>query len=390
MGVRRILQVVYSLNVGGTETWLAELAARIDRSRYHLDFCIVGRTGAGHFADAVRARGSRIWECRLSRAWWRFERAFEAALRASPYDAVHAYIDPGIALRAADRAAVSIRIAHYRSTMPRQSTSLPYRIYDAWQSRMARNHATALLGVSEAVMDACVGNGWRSDSRAAVIPGSIDVAGIRQAASKDPSGVRAALGIAEGVPIVGHVGRLVPAKDQMQWLDAARSVRDQIPACRFVIVGDGELRDALESRAKQLGLSDCVTFTGFRSNVGAILGVFDVMLQTSAWEGMPRAVLEGMAAGVPVVASDIPSHRELLRLAEMIYAGGAPDAAKAVIRILNDAALRERVIDAQFSAVQRFDWPAVVAALQRIYDGNPPQQATVTAHATAGGAPCRT
>lgn len=390
MSRRRVLQVVYSLNAGGTETWLAELTERIDWSRFQLDFCIVGRAGEGHYADAVRQRGATIWSCRLTRAWWRFKRMFEAALRESSYDVVHAFIDPGVVLRAAARAGVPVRIAHYRSTTPRQSNGVAYRMYDRWQGRLARRHATALLGVSEAVMAACVGEDWRRDRRAAVVPGSVDVGGIRAAATPDPAHIREALRIPAQAPVVGNVGRLVTAKNQTEWLDAASEIRTRLPECRFVIVGDGERRAALEKHARNIGLGDRVIFTGFRTDVADLLGAFDVLLQTSAWEGMPRAVLEAMAADVPVVASDIAPHCEVLPMRESIYTGGAADAAGKVADVLADAALRSRLVEAQRSVIEHYDWPIVLGALERIYDGESPSSATNRATGNAEVMPCRT
>lgn len=386
---RRILHVVYSLDPGGTETWLAELAALSDWSRHQLDVCVVGRVGAGRYAEKMRERGSAIWFCRLSRAWWRFERAFETALRETTYDVVHTHIDAGIVLRAARRAGVPVRIAHYRSTMPRQSTGPLYRIYDRWQSRLARRHATVLLGVSEAVMTACVGTDWRRDARAAVVAGSVDVGGIRAAADTGAAQVRAELGIGPDVPIVGNVGRLVPAKNQHLWLDAARAICDRVPACRFLIVGDGELRRSLEQRARQIGLSEAVVFTGFRPDVAAVLGACSVLLQTSSWEGMPRVVLEAMAAAVPVVASDISPHREVLPIPEMIY-GGADAAADAVVRVLQDDDLRRRVIERQRDVVARYDWPAALKLLQDLYDGLPPRRPANLEATNPEPQPCRT
>jgi glycosyltransferase involved in cell wall biosynthesis len=89
------------------------------------------------------------------------------------------------------------------------------------------------------------------------------------------------LGIARGTPGVGSGGRLVPVKNQALFLRAAREVLDRGVRARFVVVGDGPLREPLRALSQELGLAEHVVFAGFRTDVMTLLSVFDLCLLTS-------------------------------------------------------------------------------------------------------------
>lgn len=121
----------------------------------------------------------------------------------------------------------------------------------------------------------------------------------------------------EGVaPHVVTVGRLVEQKNQKQLIAAASVLVGHFPDARFSIVGDGPLRERLERLAKSLGLSNKINFTGSVSDVPAYLREADVYVSTSLYEGMAVATLEAMAWGVPVIASDVPGNRAVVRNGE--------------------------------------------------------------------------
>jgi glycosyltransferase involved in cell wall biosynthesis len=112
--------------------------------------------------------------------------------------------------------------------------------------------------------------------------------------------------------IVG-IGRLVEQKNHALFLKAAARLAQDLNTARFVIVGDGPLRPALEMQARSLGIADRVTFTGERRDVEAVLRSASLFWLTSRWEGMPNVVLEAMASGVPAIATDVGGTRELIR-----------------------------------------------------------------------------
>jgi glycosyltransferase involved in cell wall biosynthesis len=112
--------------------------------------------------------------------------------------------------------------------------------------------------------------------------------------------------------IVGTVGRLHEQKGHVHLLQAASFIHGACPQVRFRIIGDGPLRELLERQARALGLDGIVEFLGARDDVPEQLRRFDLFVLPSLWEGMPYVLLEAMAAGVPVVASDVDGVREII------------------------------------------------------------------------------
>jgi glycosyltransferase involved in cell wall biosynthesis len=114
-----------------------------------------------------------------------------------------------------------------------------------------------------------------------------------------------------GAPVVMAVGRLVEQKNHARFLDAAAEVAAARPDARFVIVGDGPLRGALEAQVARLGLGGRVTLTGVRHDVPALLARADLVVFSSDWEGLPLVALEALAAGTPVLSTPVEGMREL-------------------------------------------------------------------------------
>ncbi|MGA1825627.1 MAG: glycosyltransferase family 4 protein [bacterium] len=115
---------------------------------------------------------------------------------------------------------------------------------------------------------------------------------------------------AEGALVIGYIGRLIPGKGLDILLNAVANYAQ--PHWRIVIIGDGEQLSELRSMAQRLGICNQVKFLGFRSDRIAFLKGFDIFVLPSRSEGIPRCLMEAMAANVPVVASDVPGCRYLV------------------------------------------------------------------------------
>lgn len=173
--------------------------------------------------------------------------------------------------------------------------------------------------------------------------------------------------------VVGIVAKLSPVKGHDHFLRAAARIRERRDDVSFLVVGDGPLRVELESLTAELGLTDAVRFVGVRENIPEVLGLMDVFVLSSLSEGAPNVILEAMAAGVPVVASnvggvpDVVRDRETGRLVEP----GDPDAlADAVLDILSDetrAGLMGRL--AQNIVHAEHDIDDVVEYVEQVFEG---------------------
>jgi glycosyltransferase involved in cell wall biosynthesis len=117
--------------------------------------------------------------------------------------------------------------------------------------------------------------------------------------------LRAELGIPEETRLVGIVGRLVPVKGHTVFLRAAQIVCARTPSVKFLIVGDGELRDELEGQSRELGIDDRVEFLGWRHDLPRVYADLDLVALSSYNEGSPVALIEAMAAGRAVLSTDV-------------------------------------------------------------------------------------
>jgi glycosyltransferase involved in cell wall biosynthesis len=124
--------------------------------------------------------------------------------------------------------------------------------------------------------------------------------------------LRAELGLTAGEVLVGIVARLVPVKAHEVFLEAAARIARAVPGARFLVIGDGERRAELERMVEQLGLSERTRFLGWRRDMRVVYADLDVVALSSLNEGSPVAIIEAMAAGRPVVASDVGGVSEVV------------------------------------------------------------------------------
>ena len=188
----------------------------------------------------------------------------------------------------------------------------------------------------------------------------------------DPAAsVRQELGFPADSQIVGICAQLRGEKAHEIYLRAARKIADACPGARFVIVGDGERRAPLEQLARELGLVSLCVFTGQRRDVPRLLRAFDVAVLASSREGLPLAILEYMACGLPVVATRVGGVGEAVRDGEngfLVEAGDWSGLGDRVIQLLRDATLRKEFgVGAKRSFSEEFTQAAMVEKVKELY-----------------------
>ena len=148
-----------------------------------------------------------------------------------------------------------------------------------------------------------------------VIRYGLDLESLRRGGAAD---LRGELKLPAGTPLVGVVARVVAIKGQDVLLRAAARLRQRLPGVHFVIAGDGDARVEFERLAMKLGVADRVHFLGWRRDIPALLGALSLVVLPTVmdFEGTPLAVIEALAAGRPVVASDVGGVAEVIRHGE--------------------------------------------------------------------------
>jgi glycosyltransferase involved in cell wall biosynthesis len=238
---------------------------------------------------------------------------------------VHSHVHQfsGVVLGLARLAGVATRIAHIRSAHDGRADTTARHVYRACTRRLVDAHATTVIGVSTSALASFFGAGWAHDPRRRVIYNGVDAK--RFAVAVDAAAdarLRGELGIAAEAPLVLHVGNFTPAKNHGALIDVARALRRLAPDAVFVLVGEGALRARIAAAVEAAGLAGAFRFAGARDDVPSLLHAADVLVLPSRWEGLPGAVLEALASGVPVVASpiapvvEIATHAPGIRLAD--------------------------------------------------------------------------
>jgi len=320
----RVLQVVGKMNFGGAETRLLEIARRIDLSKIHFDFCVFDDE-AGDYDDQIRRIGCGIVRCKLTKNVFGFSKRFHKVLQQGSYDVVHCHIYQfsGLPLRIAAKEKVPMRIMHLRTIPGFERNILKRLFYDKLMQRWMERYATNIVGISQIAMVANMGAHWESDPRTRIIYNAIDTQPYSQV--PDRAGTLAEFGIPESARVVIHVGNFRPAKDHRTLIKAAGMMISQNKDVHFLLVGSGTLMSEIRELVLVRGFEKNVHFAGARDDVPQLLMSSDCFMFPSRWEGLGGAVLEALAAGLPVVASDIAAMREIASESDRVHLVGIGD-----------------------------------------------------------------
>jgi glycosyltransferase involved in cell wall biosynthesis len=247
------------------------------------------------------------------------------------------------------------------------------RCVDSWKAgwqfgvdRLLASRTDCLVANSQSVAEFYEQRGVRTPM--VVIPNGIEP-------PPPTTGTRAELlrelNLPAGARLVCYVGRLAEQKrvDDLLW--AAQLLRQADPRAYFLIVGDGPERARLEQHARNVEVSEHVRWLGHRDDAASILGLCDVFWLGSSFEGMSNSLLEAMSCGRPVVVTDIPSNRELVKHGEdgyLVKIGDGAGFAQFTVRLFSDAELSRKIGDAGRARVRRdFSVDAMIEAHVRLY-----------------------
>jgi len=242
-----------------------------------------------------------------------------------------------------------------------------YLLADRWSAQFVDHYIAVSQAIGHRLTERC---GIPEDKITVIYNGVDRNRYERQMGVADET--RRSLGIQSGVPIIGAIGRLVYQKGYIYLLEAAALVLQKMPHVRFVLVGEGPEEASLKQKATSLGISDSCIFTGARYDVAELLSSFDVFILSSVLEGLPRTVIEAMAAGCPIVATDIEGVREEVedgKSAMLVKPADPASLANAVTTLLNDRKLGERIgQEARKRAEQLFDLRKTIKNVEHVYE----------------------
>jgi len=376
----RLLYVTLSLARGGTEQHLAEITPRLAERGWPVSlYCLMGR---GEMADAIAGRGVDVIgpPVEPDGASLRLPAPLRLVLASAKLlwvmiwlrpSVVHFYL-PGAYLVGGPLSLLSrcpVRIMSRRH----QNRHLSGRPVVGWLERWLHKRMTVVLGNSRRVVDELVREEDCEPARVGLIYNGVDLK--RFSAPPDRAAVRKSLGIDDARLVLIMVANLIPYKGHRDLMRALGRVNNSLPQPWVALLAgrdDGCGRE-IEREARRQGIAGRVRLLGSRTDVPALLGAADIGLLTSHQEGFSNAIIEAMAAGLPMVVTDVGGNAEAVLdgvTGHVVAARHAAALGEAILSLANDPECAARMgAAARRRASELFSIEACVAAYEEVYTG---------------------
>jgi len=361
-----LLIVVAGLGIGGAEVVIQRLAETIDRTRFNLTIACLKVSGP--VGEELTRQGIEVvvLSKRGGRADYFTVFRLLRLIRERRIDVVHTHTTDALVEAALCRILLRrFKLIH----------TFHFGNYPRAPGRTARMERIG-AGIADYLL--AVGDVQRNQIRAAyALPDPVIGRiwnGVNFRARDDGREFRAKLGVGNETVLIGTLATLIEQKGLFDLLSVARQVRDSGANVRFVIVGEGMLRPALEARRRELGLDDTVTLAGWVSAAAEVaLPAFDIFFQPSLWEAMSIALLEAMSAGKPAVTTRVgeaPYMVENEGDGLLVEPRDIAGMARALTRLIDDVELRRRMgLAAAAKVARQFTVEQMTRAYERVYLG---------------------
>ena len=374
----KVLQLIAHLSAGGASKVAISLAQLLRHEGYDATLVAGTRTGpegemislARQCGVPVSLMGTLVRGPRLTLDLTSLVR-LTRMLKRGRFDIVHAHCSKAnvLALLAGRLAGVPVRLAHVHGWMFRDSTHALPPAAQVLCLRAICRLATRIIVVSQSDVQTGLAHGIGRQSQYAVIEEAVEFDRFARPPSH-PGAVRRDLGLAPSDRVIGTVMRLAPQKAPLDFIEAAAHVRARMPEAKFLIVGDGPLLNDVKAAVAQRHLDDAVLMLGYRRDVPALVSAFDVFALSSLWEGLPIVYLEAMAAGKPVVGTDVDGAFEAVEdgVTGILVPARDPIAlADAILRVAADPDLAQRMGAAGRRRAAEFDVNRMIERVGRLY-----------------------
>ena len=372
----RLLIVVTRMDLGGVPEHIMILLGHIS-SDY--DVTVACRDVLPKHRQRLESAGVRIHLIDLARAPnplrdLRALAQLAAYIRREGFDIVHSHMSKGVligSLAARLGGAPLVLCTAHNFGWLALTNKLARQVFRLYDAALYSATVDRLITVSRLQEDQIVAAGLIPRTRVTTIFNGVDPARLRDLAARGAS--RSDLGVPEDCLMIVTVARLVWFKAIDQLIHAVAELGERGKRCRFVIVGDGDKREALAALTKRLGVEDRVVLLGPRLDVPRLLALADVFALPSVSEGMPIAIMEAMAFGLPVVATAVDGTPEVVFNGEtgiLVPPRSPARLAQALAALIEDAALRKKLGENGRARVEReFTDRAMARRVDELYRG---------------------
>lgn len=363
--MKKLLLITHDLAIGGLQQVVVNLCRFLDRGKF--DISVLCLNALGEFAPEVEKLGIRVMLLPQRVVGPDYFSFFKVAkiVRDEGIEIIHSHNT---------QALIDGALAGLMSGVKRVVHTDHARAFPDKKRYMVAEWALShlvykVVGVSDHTCENLIQFEKINCSKIVMIPNGIDGRKFQRQIDKDAK--RRELGVRLVGPVIGLGVRLAEQKGITFLLQAMPAILNRFPELTLLIAGDGPSRDSLEAEAVNIGIRNHVIFAGSRLDMDEILGMLDLYVLPSLWEGLPMVLLEALAARCPVVATDVGGVNMAIIDGEtgcLVTPGRPEELSASVIRLLSDHALRGRCINNGFELFQKeFDAEMMAKSYERLY-----------------------
>lgn len=367
---KRVVFIVGTLQTGGIERsvtdWCMHLINTTDWQPFVI--CVIKRNGP--FLNTLREAGVRVDECKLHVTG--FTKRLKILLQEIDPEVVHSQVAFSLPwqilaiLRSGKRKIIFTQQNEYQNWSPMWA-NLRLRIYFAIFFRYIHHYTCVSISVRKSLSSLT----GLSASKFKIIPNGVNTDVFNNDAVVRTQ-ERKALNINDDVFVIGMVGRFNPQKGHIFLIEAVRELSLTHKNFKVLLIGVGEMENEIRHLVTKYNLSDWIIFYGQSLEVHQILQVFDCFVLPSLWEGMPLAILEAMATGLPVIATDVAGTREVLQNeinGLLIPSKDSTAITRGLIRLIDDVSFRKQLGDSALNFVrQNYSVVANIDSYLKLYE----------------------
>lgn len=302
MSEKRLLCIVSSMDTGGAETFLMKIYRNLNREKYQMDFC-VSSDRKGAYDDEILSLGGKIHHSALKKdGIFKAFNSIKKTVKENNYKYVIRVNEHSLSV--IDLIAAKCggaKILAMRSSNAGSPKKISKFLHKAFKF-LPKFVPDVKIAPSTEAAEYTFGKNSVKNGKVTLLHNAICVDDFLFS-EENRKKHRDELNL-DGKFVIGHIGRFSAQKNHSFLLDIFSEICKLDNTAHLVLVGKGELEEQIKEKAKTLGISDCITFTGVRSDVNELLSAFDVNVFPSFYEGMPNTVIEAQASGLNCVISD--------------------------------------------------------------------------------------
>ena len=299
----KVLHVIGSLKIGGAENVAMNFSRYLDKQKFKCDYLVFNNEVGEYEKEAIDLGCKVIRIESPNKGYMDYVKNLKEVLKDNRYDVIHSHtlLNNGITLKVAYDMKIRKRISHSHSTDSGVEESLKYKIYKYFMKKMIKKYSTDIIACGEDAGNYLYGKKEFKNS-GIIVNNGIDINKYSYNEEKRNES-RKELGI-ENELVVGHVGRFTKVKNHDFLIDIFNEIYKYDKYSKLLLIGDGELREEIESKIRSLGLENNVILTGIRTDVSDLQQAIDVFVFPSLYEGLPVAMIEAQAGGIPCITSE--------------------------------------------------------------------------------------